>query len=1021
VKSDPRKFPAQSSPKPELTGSMDPFFPSGGRFPREIASGLIEENTGAHDILLDPFSVCGTTAVEALRTGRRAALVELNPVSAFLAEVLLRPISLPLLHWAFEDVRGACRERISAWYATACPECGTRGVIDAVIRKNGKIIRIEYACGCSSRKLAKAPDADDLRMDGGIPRLEIPDWYPQSLPLPAASDAILRYPSDFLSRRTTAALAAILQAIENTAPASTRDALKAAFASSLEACHPRGQPSPVNSALRRRITPREENPWRLFETAFQRLYGAKKETNRLLKNAAVGRMFAELGSGRANIILLPRTGKDSTDTGLPDSSVDYAVTAVPFPPPAPSLPSTAIQAAWLKLDLDYARDIVPEFPEPVHLRNERMISVFRLLRRAGKEGSGVQIFYGGGGDGLHGLLNLMEKSGLDAESIRHRPVSDPRGFSGGYVLEAEVRKIRAASPGGVQEAALRKKLAAAARDSLALHGSKNAADRILRAFYQQLGADEIASVSKYSIRDLLAKAVESFAAYRGDRLVPRKGKLQAGAARRKTAAWRRTALDAESAAGGGRDAAQTARDLVIRRLAREGLTEEDALAVRAGLRRTEIERHRRERTAGLLLAWGKALGHSCRKQNAPAGIQWKTPAGGSIAFVFGKQSLRVTTRPLDRSAVEWGSLSYLDLERQLREWCQDHPGSPAAFSENLIPLEDLSKTWETERQGSSPTRDLKLKVLKNRRICERHYLMSAELPADAALEFTPGQFFHVVCDPGAEVERPYPLTLRRPLSIHRVLYPGFDRCALAGADDLPGEIRRALKRHPSRIDFLYRVVGAGTDILSRIPAGAVLDAIGPCGTGFSIGEESSAVIVAGGIGIAPLAALAEQLRHAGREVLVYLGAVEKEMLRLAVTGGAGGREESGERDLLEAIEAEFREIGAQILTVCTDDGSLGEKGLVTEMFEQGIRSGCVPRESVCIYACGPEGMLRSVAAIAARHGLDCQVSLEERMACGIGACYSCTATVRLPDGSTRKQRVCREGPVFHARDIVWKD
>jgi dihydroorotate dehydrogenase electron transfer subunit len=110
-----------------------------------------------------------------------------------------------------------------------------------------------------------------------------------------------------------------------------------------------------------------------------------------------------------------------------------------------------------------------------------------------------------------------------------------------------------------------------------------------------------------------------------------------------------------------------------------------------------------------------------------------------------------------------------------------------------------------------------------------------------------------------------------------------------------------------------------------------------------------------------------------------------------------------------------------VLTVCTDDGSAGAKGLVTEMLEQGIREGCVPLEDVCLYACGPEGMLRATAEIAGRHGLDCQVSLEERMACGIGACYSCTVSVVMPDGTTRKKRVCREGPVFHARDIQWKD
>jgi dihydroorotate dehydrogenase electron transfer subunit len=91
------------------------------------------------------------------------------------------------------------------------------------------------------------------------------------------------------------------------------------------------------------------------------------------------------------------------------------------------------------------------------------------------------------------------------------------------------------------------------------------------------------------------------------------------------------------------------------------------------------------------------------------------------------------------------------------------------------------------------------------------------------------------------------------------------------------------------------------------------------------------------------------------------------------------------------------------------------------MLEAGLREGCVPRENVRLYGCGPKGMLRATAAVAAEYGLDCRVSLEERMACGVGACYSCTVSVRQPDGTESKKRVCREGPVFDAREIVWKD
>jgi dihydroorotate dehydrogenase electron transfer subunit len=267
------------------------------------------------------------------------------------------------------------------------------------------------------------------------------------------------------------------------------------------------------------------------------------------------------------------------------------------------------------------------------------------------------------------------------------------------------------------------------------------------------------------------------------------------------------------------------------------------------------------------------------------------------------------------------------------------------------------------------------------------------------------------------------LTLRRPLSIHGAQYSGFRRGALAEAGILPVEIREALIRRPATIDFLYRVVGEGTKKLSQLPSGALLNAIGPCGNGFTVGPEPAAVIVAGGIGIAPLAILAERLRFLGKNVYLYFGAVTKDMLALAlgrptIPAGAGVTAETG--DLFDAICSEFREIGAEVLNVCTDDGSAGEKGLVTEMLAQGIRGGCIPREGVRLYACGPQGMLKTVAEIASRHSLECEVSLEERMACGIGACYSCTCQVKGADGAAVKKRVCREGPVFRSGDIQWK-
>lgn len=989
-------------------------FPDAAGFSSKLISEIIRSSTGERDIILDPLSASGTTAVEILRLGRRVVALERNPVTAFFAETLLRPVSLPSLRWAFQDVHDACRESLSQWFATTCPKCGKQGIIKSVHRGNGKPVRIEYSCACSRKRLMKKPDADDRSVDADIPRLEIPFWHPV-LHLYSGNASPSR-PQDFINRRTVASLSIILHAIEESTVSSARDVLKAAFASALPASDPRESLSPSESIGKRMRmeSQREENPWPAFDGAFRKLYEAKKENNRILKDASIGRSFTELASGRASVLIL--TGEDSGSPAdqLPEGSIDGVVCASPSDPSARERLLTAIQAAWLKLD--WAEDAATATAA------ESMSAAFRTIRRTAKPGCSAHIFCGSdGATDLHRLLNLLEKSGLPVEQISYTPASNRRDPRSGYLLRSPVQKTESIPAGKVAESSLRRTLADAARIRFLLHGSKTSADKILHAFYPLLGKEEIASVAKYSIEDLLAQATESIARYRNGKFILHKGRVRSGSGRKIPATWRRIALDAESLAAGDHGEVHFAREILVRRLAREGLTPEDTDAIRAGIRAAEIDRLRKTRTTSLLSALGKALGYPVRaRKGSASGILWKTARDRTVEFTLGGKEILVGSRRKDGNISHWGALSFLNLERGIWEWSSNHPQLGMKLSAGLIPLEETPGTGDTSAQphGASSA-DWKLKVVQNRKICDRHYLMTVELPKGAELDYRPGQFFHIICDPNAGNARRYPLTLRRPLSIHRAKYPGFDSAALAWASDIPEEVRRGLVDHPSRLDFLYRVVGEGTELLSRIRKGAVLDAIGPCGNGFSIGEEHTAVIVAGGIGIAPLAALAEWLRFCGKDVLVYVGAVEKEMLNLAVTRGAES-EDSG-REILQAVREESREIGAQILTVCTDDGSAGEKGLVTEMLERGIRGGCVPRESVRLYACGPAGMLRAVAEIAARYSLECEVSLEERMACGIGACYSCTATVMLPDGTTRKKRVCREGPVFQARDIVWKD
>ena len=197
------------------------------------------------------------------------------------------------------------------------------------------------------------------------------------------------------------------------------------------------------------------------------------------------------------------------------------------------------------------------------------------------------------------------------------------------------------------------------------------------------------------------------------------------------------------------------------------------------------------------------------------------------------------------------------------------------------------------------------------------------------------------------------------------------------------------------LEILYKVVGKGTEMLSRFRHGDHLDILAPLGTGFQVGEPSGEkILVGGGVGLAPLYYLARDLVKTGK-VRLFAGGRTKEDI-LCIT--------------------EFERLGVETY-VATDDGTLGESGLVTEVMERRLTGRSGDR---MIFACGPHPMLQAVATIAERLQVPCQVSMEAYMACGVGACLGCVMKGRNHSESTPDYRcVCKDGPVFDSRELQW--
>ncbi|MCD6288124.1 MAG: dihydroorotate dehydrogenase electron transfer subunit [Candidatus Hydrogenedentes bacterium] len=245
--------------------------------------------------------------------------------------------------------------------------------------------------------------------------------------------------------------------------------------------------------------------------------------------------------------------------------------------------------------------------------------------------------------------------------------------------------------------------------------------------------------------------------------------------------------------------------------------------------------------------------------------------------------------------------------------------------------------------------------------------LGLDVPAIAS-SIEPGQFVHVSC---GDINQTF---LRRPFSLHRF-------------------IRRQDGGPPTGIEILFHVKGRGTRWLASRRPGDSVDILGPLGMGFNIKKnpDRDAIVIAGGVGVAPIPALVERLHAQNRKVLVLLGA----------------RTDSG-----ILCESELRECGATV-EVATEDGSRGIKGFVSRLLDEKLDT----IEKSELFVCGPAPMMRAIAEMVADTGVSCQVSLEVAMACGVGACMGCT----VPAVGGGYRRVCLEGPVFDAADIAWQD
>ncbi|HDY65391.1 MAG TPA: dihydroorotate dehydrogenase electron transfer subunit [Phycisphaerae bacterium] len=303
-------------------------------------------------------------------------------------------------------------------------------------------------------------------------------------------------------------------------------------------------------------------------------------------------------------------------------------------------------------------------------------------------------------------------------------------------------------------------------------------------------------------------------------------------------------------------------------------------------------------------------------------------------------------------------------------------------------------------------------VRRNERLCDEHFLLVlrlGEFPASA-----PGQFVQLQCRPPSELigaavvewggsQLPkftapeltgQEVFLRRPFS-------------LAGRREVDGGVE---------LDIIYRTVGTGTSWLAGVRESQLLSLLGPLGNSLPVHPaKSSAALIAGGVGIPPMIYLAAALGEAEKTAVAFSGVRSRNLLPLKA-----GKEKPTPNARPTFCCAEFDAFGAASV-ITSDDGSVGYRGLVSEAFCRWLEDSGVARDDLVVYSCGAEPMMRAVGELCVEGGIECYLSLERHMACGMGTCQSCIVKIREDTtGGWSYKLCCSDGPVFEAADVIWE-
>jgi len=426
------------------------------RKPHNVVADYIEHYSEKGEIVLDPFVGSGVTAIEALRLGRKAVAIDLNPIATFITRMIAKTIDLEKLKNAFDQIEKKVKREIETLYETTCDKCKGKAQILATIweRENLNPIELRYFCPTCKKRHSKIPSKSDVQKIREIEKTEIPYWYPKNeLRYPDGIDymkkELVGYIPNLFTKRNLLALSMIYNEIEGLEDFDMSDIMKFAFSSMVHLASkmtPIAKPSPRSHWSKFSATsfwavhsywvpPRfmESNVWMLFESAVikgaQGVLKGKKDSNEQIPEYKEATTFSDL-EGDANILILTQSALDLSN--IPDNSIDYIFTDPPYGGDIQYFELSTLWLSWLRGEKKDERFKLEWWDEEVTINREqnkdfeyyhnRVYVAFRELFRVLKAGKFLTVtFHNTEVKIYNSILRAVIFAGFELERIIYQP------------------------------------------------------------------------------------------------------------------------------------------------------------------------------------------------------------------------------------------------------------------------------------------------------------------------------------------------------------------------------------------------------------------------------------------------------------------------------------------------------------------------------------------------------------------------------------------------------------------------